>query len=201
MITLKSVALMVLLADPNAGWEKAAEEDNLTVFAREKKNGVQEMKAEGVIDAPPEKVWKALRDYENYKKTMPYTDVSRIVAREGGDKVIWFYSVVNAPFVDKRDYVIKLVDESKWEDGKGFLKVSWTADNAKAPKKPEDVVRVNINDGYWRLEPRDGGKKTFAVYYVYTDPGGSIPRWLVNKANSSAVPDVFEAVRKVASSK
>lgn len=199
MMTLNALALIVVLAGPSGdGWEKAAEQKNLTVFAREKKGGVQEMKAEGVIDAPPEKVWKALRDYENYKKTMPYTEESKVVAREGGDKVIWFYSVVNAPFVDRRDYVIKLVDESKWNNGEGFLKVSWTAGNDKAPKKPDNVVRVQINDGYWQLEPRDGGKKTFAVYYVYTDPGGSIPRWLVNKANGSAVPDVFEAVRKAA---
>ncbi|MGQ0508156.1 MAG: hypothetical protein ACT4TC_22895 [Myxococcaceae bacterium] len=27
----------------------------------------------------------------------------------------------------------------------------------------------------WRLEPRDGGKNTFATYTLSTDPGGSIP--------------------------
>ncbi|MBX5482588.1 MAG: SRPBCC family protein [Myxococcaceae bacterium] len=198
---LTALAMMVVLADPpaNDGWEVAAQEDNLTVYARERKDtSVREMKAVGVIDAPPEKVWKALRDYENYSKTMPYTQVSKIVAREGGDKVIWFYSVVNTPIVARRDYCIKLTDVSKWDNGKGYLKVVWTASNDKAPPKPDDVVRVTVNDGYWLLEPVDGGKKTKATYYVFTDPGGSLPKWLVNKANSSAVPDVFEATRKAA---
>jgi len=196
MITVQALAMMVLLAEPS--WKLAADGDDLKVYAREKQHGVQEMKAEGIIDAPPEMVWKAIRDYENYTKTMPYIDVSRIVGREGGDRVIWLYSVVNAPLVDKRDYVIKLVDESKWKNGEGYLKVSWSIDNEKAPPKPDDVVRVALNDGYWRLEPRDGGEKTFAVYYVYTDPGGSVPRWIVNRANGTAVPDVFKHVRKAA---
>lgn len=198
---LTALALMVVLADApkNDGWEVAAQEDNLTVYARDRKDtSVREMKAVGTIDAPPEKVWKALRDYDHYSKNMPYTEVSKIVAREGGDKVIWFYSVVNTPIVAKRDYCIKLTDVSKWDGGKGYLKVIWTASNDKAPPKQEDVVRVTVNDGYWLLEPADGGKKTKATYYVFTDPGGSLPKWLVNKANSSAVPDVFEATKKAA---
>lgn len=201
MTSLAALTLFVLLAGPGPkdGWEVARQDDDLTVYAREKKGtGVQEMKAVGTIDAAPERVWKAVRDYSHYPKTMPYTDVSKIVAKEQGEKIIYLYSVIDAPFVDKRDYTIKLVDESQWKDGKGFFKVTWTAANDRSPKKEDDVVRVQINDGYWLIEPKDGGKKSLATYYVYTDPGGSVPRWLVNRANGSAVPDVFDCVRKAA---
>ncbi len=199
MIALSALTLMVLLAEPaeDQGWKLAADRDDLKVFAREKKGtGVQEMMARGLIDAPPEAVWKTIRDYEAYTKTMPYIKESRILEREGGDKVIFLYSVVNAPLVDRRDYVIKLVDESQWKGGQGFLKVSWKTANDRAPKKPDGVVRVEINDGYWKLEPRENGTKTFATYYLFTDPGGSLPKWLVNRANGTAVPDVFWHVRK-----
>ena len=117
-------------------------------------------------------------------------------ANEDGGKVTYFYSVVNAPLVDRRDYTLKIVDDSDWKDGKGFLRTSWTASD-KGPPEKEDVVRVKINVGYWKLEARDGGKKTFATYYVYTDPGGSVPKWAVNKGNGIAVPNVFAAIRKV----
>ena len=60
----------------------------------------------------------------------------------------------------------------------------------------KDIVRVRINDGYWLLEPRENGKKTFATYYVYTSPGGSIPSWIANKANDIAVPKVFQAIKE-----
>jgi Polyketide cyclase / dehydrase and lipid transport len=199
MIALSALTMMVLLADPaeDKGWELAADDDGVKVHAREKKGtGVQEMTARGLIDAPPEAVWKTIRDYEAYTKTMPYIEESRIVAREGGDKVIYLYSVVNAPLVDRRDYVIKLVDESQWKDGKGYLKVRWSTSNDRAPKLPDGVVRVSINDGYWKLEPRENGTKTFATYYLYTDPGGALPKWIVNRANGTAVPDVFQHVRK-----
>lgn len=207
MTILQVVAVALLTADPGGtGWEQAAKEDGITIYSREKDGtNVREMKAVGVIDAAPMEVWKAIRDYPNYKSTMPYTEVSKVLATEGekterGHKVTYFYSVVNAPLVDKRDYIIKLTDESNWKDGKGYLKVSWVAADRKEVPEKEDLVRVKINDGVWMLEPREDGKKTYATYYVYTDPGGSIPNWIANKANSTAVPNVFKAIREVVKS-
>lgn len=199
MNLLNALPLMLLLADPDAGpaWEQAAKDDGITVYARERAGtGLREMKAVGTFDAAPEEVWKVLRDYEAYTKTMPYVDVSKIVAREGGDKVMYVYQVLGLPFIDKRDYTLKLVDESEWKDGQGFLKSTWTVSTDKGPAQRKDMVRLAVNDGFWKLEPRDGGKKTYATYYVYTDPGGAVPKWMVNTANSGAVPDVFKAIRK-----
>ena len=201
MLSIGALTMVLLAADPAAdeGCEVAKKTDDLTVYARERKGTkVREMRAVGVIPAPPQKVWKAIRDYDAYTETMPYTEVSRVISREGGDKVIYLYSVINAPLVDRRDYAIRLVDESKWKDGQGYLRVTWKPANDKAPEKPDNVVRVEINEGYWHLEPADGGKKTKATYYVYTDPGGSVPQWIANRANGTAVPNVFEHVRKAA---
>ncbi len=200
MLSISALTMVVLASDPAAevGWEVAKQMDGLTVYAREREgSAVREMRAVGVIDAPPERVWKALRNYERYAQDMPYTEEARVLAREDGDRITWLYSVINAPLVDRRDYVIRLVDESKWKDGKGYLRVTWKPANEKAPSRPDNIVRVQINEGYWHLEPAEGGK-TKATYYVYTDPGGSLPRWVANRANSTAVPDVFEHVRKAA---
>lgn len=200
--TLITALLPVVLTSAPGKWEVATKTDGITVFTRERENSdIGEVKAIGLIKAAPHEVWKAIRDYDNYKKNMPYTEVSQVLSRDEGDKNILFYSVINAPLVDRRDYVIKLRDESDWKDGKGFLKVSWTT--ANHPTKPitDGIVRVKVNDGYWLLEPRDDGKTTFGTYYVFTDPGGSLPRFIVNKANESAVPDVFRAVRKAVGEK
>jgi hypothetical protein len=207
MMILPALPLLLLLADPTEGkgWVEAAKEDGITVYSRVREDSsIGEMKAIGLMDAAPHEVWKAVRDYPNYPKTMPYTEESKVLATEGGAgpggggaKITWFYSVVNAPLVDRRDYVIKLIDESDWKDGKGYLLVRWSASDEKAPPLKEDVVRVKVNEGMWKLEPRDGGKKTFATYWVYTDPGGSLPKWIANKANNTAVPNVFAAIKKV----
>lgn len=200
MTPLLVLPLLLLAADKDLPWALAAEDEGIKIYSRTKEGEpIAQMKAMGQIDATPHEVWKAIRDYANYPKNMPYTEESKVIARQDGDKIIWFYSVVNAPLVDRRDYVIKIIDESDWKDGAGFLKVTWTGWNEKDKGVPErdGYVRVKINDGYWLLEPKDNGKKTFATYYVYTDPGGALPKFIANKANGTAVPNVFAAIRKV----
>ncbi len=199
MISLALVPLMLLGADAPR-WELAADPDGIKVYRRDREGTeVKEMKAIGLIDATPKEVWDVIRDLENYPKQMPFTAEAKVLSRTEGDKNILFYSRLNTPLVSERDYIIDLKDESDWKEGKGFYKVSWTAapkeQDTLLPEKPE-VVRVRVNDGYWLLEPREEGKKTFATYYVYTAPGGSIPTFIINQANGMAVPKVFAAIKK-----
>lgn len=199
MISLALVPLMLLGADAPR-WELAADPDGVKVYRRNKEGSeVKEMKAIGLIDATPKEVWDVVRDLENYPKQMPYTAEAKVLSRTENDKDVLFYSRLNTPLVSERDYIIALKDESEWNDGKGFYKVTWTvapADKDSLMPEKKDVVRIRINDGYWLLEPREDGKKTFATYYVYTAPGGSIPTFIINQANGMAVPKVFEAIRK-----
>jgi hypothetical protein len=197
---LAAVALTSLVALASgageAPWEEKAKSDGVTVYARSRPGSdVRELKSMGLIDAPPQAVLKVLSDYPRYKEIMPYTDESEVVSTEEGGKVVHFYTLINAPLVSRRDYTLRITEESDWKDGKGFLKTRWTASD-KGPAAKDGVVRIKTNDGSWVLEPREGGKKTFATYFIFTDPGGALPTFLVNKANSSAIPDVFEALRK-----
>lgn len=194
---------LLMLAGAN-DWSEAAKRDGIVVYARTPEGtNVKEMKAVGMIDAPPNVVWDTLRDFANYTRTMPYTQVSTVLKTENDGKVVHFYSVVNAPLVDRRDYVIRVVDESDWKEGKGFFKSTWQVSPEGTTLMPEkkDIVRVKLNNGSWVLEPRENGTKTHATYYLYTDPGGSIPKWVVNHANGTAVPDVFLAIRKAVAGK
>lgn len=192
--------LMAVLAagpdDPKGFKQTARTNDGVVVFSRQEAGSdVAEVKASGMIDAEPHAVWKVIRNYPAYKDTMPYTPESVVLKETDGGKNIWFYSVVSAPLVSKRDYVIKLTDTSKWRDGAGYLRVDWKVVDGYRPVR-DGYVRLKLNTGFWKLEPRDGGKKTFATYYVHTDPGGSLPGFIANQANNTAVPDVFRAVRK-----
>jgi hypothetical protein len=196
ILALTALILAADASNDDAGWKEATKTDGITVQTRQREGtSVHEVKASGIIDAPPMAAWKVIRDYAHYDQNMPYTEESQVLSNEGDGKLIRFYSVVNAPIVSRRDYVVEIRDVSEWKDGAGFLKVVWKA-VPDAKNSRSGIVRVRINDGYWILEPREGGKKTFATYYLYTDPAGSLPKFLVNKANTSAVPDVFRAVRK-----
>jgi len=140
-----------------------------------------------------------LTDLEAYTKTMPYTEEALLLETEmSGPRKAWmFYTVINAPLAPRRDYTLRIEDQSNWRDGKGYLKTYWDISN-KGPEPRKGYERVKVNQGSWTLEPLDGGKRTRATYYLFTDPGGSLPTFVANKANSGAIPDVFEALRKYA---
>jgi hypothetical protein len=199
MPTLALLPLLFLVAD-EAPWKLAAERDRVKVYAREHAgSAVREMKAVGLVDAPPLEVWRVVRDYEAYPVSMPYTVEAKVLRRSAGDEVMLVYNRLEPPMVSSRDYLITITDESDWRDGRGFLKSSWTAAGADAdallPER-QGVVRVRLNDGYWLLEPREAGRKTLATYSVYTAPGGAVPPFAANAANRVAVPRVFAAIRK-----
>jgi hypothetical protein len=196
---VKALTVVGVLASTDSGWEQAAQTDGITVFTRAKEgSGVREVKANAKMDSPPHAVWAVIRDYEHYKDNMPYTKESQVLERKDGGKITYFYSVIDAPFVDKRDFVLKIIDESDWKEGQGFLKARWSTSEEKRVAERRRMTRLKLNDGYWLLEPRDEGKTTWVTYYLFTDPGGAIPNFIVNKANTSAIPDLFRSIRKLA---
>lgn len=200
---LAAPALAALPADPEheKGWEEANKESEFTVFTREAKDGLREVLLVGDIAAPPSKAFAAVADLEHYKDFMPYTDESKIVGEKDGAKV--FYSLLNPPLVSKRDYLI-LVTARPGRDDTDVWRTAWHVDASNADGKvplKDGVVRVSLNDGSWTFTPLDGGKRTHVVYYLYTNPGGSIPMWIANKSNTKALPDLFAAVKKRAGAK
>jgi hypothetical protein len=203
---LRSVAfiLVSLASTPvlaaESKWEEAATADidghKLIVSARSKEGSeVKEVRGLGVIDAPAWIVKNVIDDVARYKEFMPYTVESQVLSTHDG--YIVSYQRLDTPVVDDRDYTIKIFDESREDaDGRVIWKNRWSEANKLGPPVKPGVARVGINEGYWILEDKDGGARTKATYYVYTSPGGSIPTFLVNMANTQAVPELFRAVSK-----
>ena len=55
-----------------------------------------------------------------------------------------------------------------------------------------------VTEGSWLLEPTSDGRQTRATYCIYSDSGGSLPTYIVNAASKTAIPKLFEAIRKQA---
>ncbi|MBI1948787.1 MAG: cyclase/dehydrase [Deltaproteobacteria bacterium] len=193
MLTL---LLLLSLAPPEGGWQEAAKVDGIVIYNRTRAGSdVKEVLAIGTFDAAPAHVHRVLDDNARYQDFMPYTKVSRVLKRDGD--TVWSYERINAPLVAERDYVVKITHRAETRaDGAVVLQHAFTQSNADGPAPVDGVVRVAVLDGRWQLEPIDGGKRTRATYWVYTSPGGSVPTFLVNAANTNAVPGLFDAVKK-----
>jgi hypothetical protein len=194
-----SIVCLLLAASPAVAgedWEVTRKEDRLTVYNRTKAGSdLKEVKAVGTILAPPWVVKNVLDDVPNYKHFMPYTEESKLIKRGSGFMVS--YQRLNAPIIANRDYTIRIQDESRrLPDGRVVYKRAWSPANHLGPPERSGTVRVKINQGYWLLEDANGGKHTKATYWLFTNPGGSLPTFVINAANGQAIPGIFQAVEK-----
>ncbi|HEX2568589.1 MAG TPA: START domain-containing protein [Polyangia bacterium] len=193
LLPLSLLAAIPVHADE---WKRRSDAEDVEIYTREVPGArVHESKAVGVIDAPPQACFKMVTDFENYTRVMPYTQEAKVLAREG-DKVSYFYTVVDAPLVSSRDYTIRVVDDSAADAKGGGYHARWVIANDKGPPPRDKVVRVAVNTGYWEFTPVDGGRQTRVTYQVLLDPGGSIPTWIADRANLSAMKTLFKALRK-----
>ncbi|MEE8409458.1 MAG: SRPBCC family protein [Myxococcota bacterium] len=193
-VALALSAASAMAAKPNPlPWEKIDTSDGIDVWAREVPgSNVREVKAEAIINLPAETVWAVLYDVKKYSEFMPYL-IKGYVLGPAGPNAQYEYQLIDPPIVDKRDYTLKVTVHQDHE--KGLYTRTWVPANDKGPKAVSDVVRVTICEGAWTVE-KLGSRSTRLEYRLYTDPGGSIPSWIADKANTTSVPDLLNAVRQ-----
>ncbi len=190
MLLLK-LSVLLLAASPEATWSIEGRDDGVVVFRRDRSDSpLGEFKATGMIDASPEEVWKVLIRFTDYKRITPFAERTEIRKVEDGGKSTHLYVLTNPPMISRRDYTVRYHDESEPE----ARLLKWEL-SGEGPPVVDGVVRVPHFEGYWRLESRDGGKKTFATCYLFSDPGGSLPAWLVNKLAGGGLRDFFRNIR------
>jgi hypothetical protein len=203
MLLVSSVCPRFSFAEDAKGekWVEVKSEGALTIYNRSRAGSkVKELKAIGVIKAPPPAVHKAINDIEGYERFMPYIGEARVLSRNTNSMVV--YERLAMPMVSDRDFAIRMSDETGHApDGSTRYVCRWQCADEVAPPEKPGVVRIKTNEGSWTLEPAQGGRFTKVIYWIYTDPGGKIPVSILNSANTSAIPKVFAAVEKEAGRK
>jgi hypothetical protein len=179
-------------------WQRVYEDDQLVVDARSSADSsIKELRAEGVVSMPAHVVRGVLADVSRYPAFMPYVKKSEVLGNEAGDIIV--YQRLSFPLlglVKDREYVIRLT-ERIYVDARQqpVYRRAWHLEPSWPYPGNDSAVRVTTNAGYWDLRVADTGPHTIAVYCLFTDPGGSLPAWIINQANTTAVQKVFAAVR------
>jgi hypothetical protein len=106
------------------------------------------------------------------------------------------YTRLAFPIIDDRDYFIEItLDQDLGPDGSGVYHASWKPWGLDRPSM-HGVVRVTTNEGFWDVQPLEGGRKSQVTYYLLSDPGGYIPAWVGNLGNKRVLPDVIHSMYK-----
>ncbi len=176
------------------GWECIQSAENIHIYNRTVKDSpIQEVLAESIIKAPVWRVFAVIADYNRYDEFMPYVEESRVVKDEAGSR--WVFQYLNFPWpISDRHYTIKFTD-SHSRSNPPFSTIHWTLADRQRDVPQRYGEPLALNTGSWKLRTVCGTAHTHVTYFVLTDPGGLLPSWIVNMANSIAVPDVIEAIR------
>jgi hypothetical protein len=189
--------ILVAGAAPAAEWQSVSRDDAVEVEARARPgSAVKELRARGVIPAPPHVVRAVVAAVDRYPDFMPYVKESRTLGTEGAATTVYQRLAFGLLGISDRDYVIDITETVDTDpQGRDVYTRRWrVGDNGRVPEQPS-TVRLSINRGYWRLAADDAAPgATRAVYCLFTDPGGSLPAFIVNQANTVAIRKVFAAV-------
>lgn len=187
-----ALGLLSLAAAP-PGWEWTAERKGVRIWSRPTEGTeVREVLGRAEFDLSPERFFRFLADVESYPDLLPPTTQARLLRRDGDES--WYYMVIDPAWVAPRDYCIR-TRLHRLSDGR--LKSTWENDESACPPPPDGTVRIHINEGYWLLTPLPGGR-TEVTYQAITDPGGMVPKWMVNKGQIGALVDIFQALGEAA---
>ncbi len=194
---LRTAVFALLVASSSfaaEGWKEESNAKGVVIQSRLRPgSALKEFRALGAIEATPDHVFSVIDDAESYERFMPYVAEARVLKREKNSAVL--YQRLSLPLVSDRDYTIVSKHEiSPGPDGQ-IHRVHWEAANNLGPVPKSGVVRVNLCEGGWLLEP-NGANSTRATYSIYTDSGGVIPAFIANNGSRVAIRKLFEAVRK-----
>jgi hypothetical protein len=188
-------ALMLLALSADGGWTRAGDEEGILVEQRrESGSQVRELRAEGVIDAPPAACLAVVRDTGFFRRSMPFVEVAEVVGREG-ESVIYFHTRVAPPLCSARESTVRVWVEPLPGTDAGWRQ-AWTIANDRGPAPASDAILVPMTSGSWEFHAIEGGRRTRARYRIESDPGGDLPGWLIDRGNASAVLDAYRELRR-----
>ncbi len=128
-----------------------------------------------VINAPMEKVFGVITDYEKYSEFLPEVKKIRLGTRKGNEVEVHY----EAEIVKTIKYSLRLKEEKP-------SKVSWTFIEGEFMKD---------NKGGWVLEDLGGGK-TKATYSIEVAVGMLVPKTIITALIDTQLPKTLEAFKK-----
>jgi uncharacterized protein YndB with AHSA1/START domain len=140
----------------------------------------------GVIEAPPERVFRALADYAHWSEFMPFLLKSGAQGQPDGS-VVGDHVMKLPPPGGERHYRVRF--RQRIEGGPSGK--AWKIDWAYIPGSGN----VAGHHGSWTLTPL-GPNRTLAVLRLYTDPGGLTPHWAIDRGTAETIPWILHGLRQ-----
>ena len=158
-------------------WVLKNETDDIKIFYRKApESKVNEVKVETEIKSNLSTVIAVLRDIQAYPDWI-YNCVLAERLPQATPEVNYYYSEINFPWLlSNRDFIARSQLTQDPATKIIEIQVEGISDMLPEKKKKVRIPEMKIN---WKISPLDEDRVHIS-YHLHSDPGGSIPAWLIN---------------------
>jgi hypothetical protein len=177
----------------NGEWELEKETDGLKVYLRDAANSnVKEVKIETIFDESMSTVISLLKDVPAYPNWVyKCIEATRLEASTNTSSL--YYCKVDFPWpMSDRDFVAKSKLRQDPNTKHVFIDVKGL--NNYLDEK-EDIVRIEEIEIHYEFIPLSNGQVKM-LYRLHSNPGGSIPTWLVNMVIENGPINTVKGMRE-----
>ena len=135
-----------------------------------------------LIHARPEQVWQVLSDYSNAPRVFPMMKKCQVLEDHGQRKLVRHSVTPSGPF-GTFEYIVEIKEQAP-------TSMEWH-------RKSGDFREV---DGFWKLEPKDGGRNTLVTYSSHVVGGFFTPPMVVRRQVHVDMPQVMACLKHQAES-
>lgn len=161
------------------GWELKREKGGIKVYLRESADSdIKELKFETELEASLSSIAAILTDVAGFDDWV-YASVTSETVRKVSDTEVIYYTEMDFPWpMSNRDLVLR---SRFWQDPHTLAFHSKTYSVHDEMPEKDGIVRMKKADIHWIFTPVGNGMLRLN-YFLSSDPGGSIPAWMVNLA-------------------
>ncbi|RYY11715.1 MAG: lipid-binding protein, partial [Chitinophagaceae bacterium] len=129
----------------------------------------------------------------NAGKEWVYSTKSSVLLKQVSPSEIYYYSEISLPWpLSNRDFIAHLI--TKQDPLTKVVTIDGPVEPNYLPVN-KGIVRVSKSFGKWIITPKGPGKVRLE-YTLETDPGGSIPAWLVNMFVTKGPFETFKRLKE-----
>ncbi len=171
--------LFVFSQNSKDGWELKREKGGIKVYLREVADSdIKELKFETELEASLTSIAAILTDVAGFDEWV-YASVTSRTIRKVSETEMIYYTEMDFPWpLSNRDLVLR---SRFWQDPHTLAFHSETHSVHDEMPEKDGIVRMTKADIRWVFTPIGNGKLKLN-YFLSSDPGGSIPAWMINLA-------------------
>lgn len=181
-----------IIAQTSESWTLKSSNDSVDIFTRDIEGSkIKALKVECELEASLSQLVAVLLDVKESEKWLYHTS-SIYIVKQVSQSEFYYYSKVELPWpLSNRDFIAHLkVSQNALTK---VITIDAPCVHDMVPVDPK-TVRISNSNGKWIISPA-GINKVKVVYTLHTDPGGSIPAWLINSFMTQGPTQSFKKLK------